>query len=82
MSSVQQQRRTVEQLRREAAIKRLPVSYAIDDLKVNITAEDDVADDASCIHPFENCSQHQESYLPLFLWFPDVYNADPCFHVL
>lgn len=34
MSSVQQQKRTVDQLRREAAIKRIPVSQAAEDLKV------------------------------------------------
>ena len=34
MSSVQQQRRAVDQLRREAGIKRIPVSQAAEDLKV------------------------------------------------
>lgn len=38
MSSVQQQKRTVEQLRREAGIKRIPVSQAAEDLKVRTTA--------------------------------------------
>lgn len=35
MSSVQQQKRQVDQLRREAAIKRMPVSQAAEDLKVS-----------------------------------------------
>ena len=34
MSSAQQQRKVVEQLRREAAMRRLPASHAIEDLKV------------------------------------------------
>jgi len=34
MSNLQQQRLTVEQLRREAAIKRLPVRQAIADIVV------------------------------------------------
>lgn len=34
MSSVQQQRAVVEQLRREASIKRISVSQAIEDIKV------------------------------------------------
>ncbi|CAM5998953.1 unnamed protein product [Sphagnum balticum] len=33
MSTLQQQRKVVEQLRREAAIKRMSVSAAIEDLK-------------------------------------------------
>nr|ABR23417.1 G protein gamma subunit [Ornithodoros parkeri] len=33
MSTLQQQRKVVEQLRREANFRRLPVSAAIDDLK-------------------------------------------------
>lgn len=34
MSSIQQQREIVEQLRREASIKRISVSQAIEDIKV------------------------------------------------
>ena len=33
-STVTQQRMEVEQLRREAAMKRIPVSQAVDDIKV------------------------------------------------
>lgn len=33
MSSVQQHRKVVEQLRREASVKRINVSAAVDDLK-------------------------------------------------
>lgn len=33
MSSIQQQRKIVEQLRREASIKRITVSFAIEDMK-------------------------------------------------
>ena len=36
MSSIQQQREMVEQLRREASIKRISVSQAIEDIKVNM----------------------------------------------
>lgn len=36
-STVTQQRMEVEQLRREAAMKRIPVSQAVDDIKVMIT---------------------------------------------
>ena len=35
-STVTQQRMEVEQLRREAAMKRIPVSQAVDDIKVKI----------------------------------------------
>ena len=35
-STVTQQRMEVEQLRREAAMKRIPVSQAVDDIKVMI----------------------------------------------
>ena len=34
MSNVQQQRMVVEQLRREASIKRISVSQAVEDIKV------------------------------------------------
>jgi hypothetical protein len=34
MSSIQQQRAVVEQLKREASIKRISVSQAIEDIKV------------------------------------------------
>lgn len=37
MSSVQQQKRAVDQLRREAGIRRIPVSQAAEDLKVSRT---------------------------------------------
>jgi hypothetical protein len=43
LSNLQQQRILVEQLRREAAIKRINVSQAIEDLKKYIT--DNEADD-------------------------------------
>jgi hypothetical protein len=36
MSSIQQQRAIVEQLRREASIKRISVSQAIEDIKVRV----------------------------------------------
>ncbi len=36
-SAIQQQRQEVEQLRREAALKRIPVSQAIEDIKVKRT---------------------------------------------
>ncbi len=36
MSSIQQQRAIVEQLRREASIKRISVSQAIEDIKVRL----------------------------------------------
>ena len=35
MSSIQQQRMVVEQLRREASIKRISVSQAVEDIKVS-----------------------------------------------
>ena len=35
MSNVQQQRMVVEQLRREASIKRISVSQAVEDIKVS-----------------------------------------------
>jgi hypothetical protein len=34
-TAIQQQRLEVDQLRREAAIKRIPVSQAIEDIKVS-----------------------------------------------
>ena len=34
-SAVQQQRMEVDQLRREANLKRIPVSQAVEDIKVN-----------------------------------------------
>lgn len=37
MSQVQQSNRVVEQLRREAALKRMPVSQAFEDIKVKAT---------------------------------------------
>jgi hypothetical protein len=39
MSSIQQQRAIVEQLRREASIKRISVSQAIEDIKVRLQTE-------------------------------------------
>ena len=36
MSNVQQQRMVVEQLRREASIKRISVSQAVEDIKVRL----------------------------------------------
>ena len=36
MSNVQQQRMVVEQLRREASIKRISVSQAVEDIKVRM----------------------------------------------
>lgn len=36
MSSVQQQKKLLEQLRREASVKRIPVSSAIEDMKVGV----------------------------------------------
>ncbi len=36
-SVLQQQRMEVEQLRREAAMKRIPVSQAVEDIKVSLT---------------------------------------------
>ena len=36
MSSIQQQRMVVEQLRREASIKRISVSQAVEDIKVSL----------------------------------------------
>jgi hypothetical protein len=36
MSTLQQQRLIVEQLRREAAIKRINVSQAVEDIKVSL----------------------------------------------
>jgi hypothetical protein len=42
MSSIQQQRAAVEQLRREASIKRISVSQAIEDIKVNDQFENDL----------------------------------------
>ena len=35
MSNIQQQRMVVEQLRREASIKRISVSQAVEDIKVS-----------------------------------------------
>ena len=35
-TALQQQRLEVEQLRREAAMKRIPVSQAVEDIKVRI----------------------------------------------
>ncbi len=40
MSSLQQQRLIVEQLRREAAIKRINVSQAVEEIKVMINRND------------------------------------------
>jgi hypothetical protein len=40
LSNLQQQRILVEQLRREAAIKRINVSQAIEDLKVTLSSTD------------------------------------------
>ncbi len=37
-TALQQQRLEVEQLRREAAMKRIPVSQAVDDIKVRLQA--------------------------------------------
>jgi len=45
MSTVQQQRKVVDQLRREQAIRRMPVSHAIDDLKVKLSWFDMLSND-------------------------------------
>ena len=44
MSNLQQQRIIVDQLRREAAIKRINVSQAVEDIKVNISIKNKYAE--------------------------------------
>ena len=65
-STVTQQRMEVEQLRREAAMKRIPVSQAVDDIKVmqkciKIYIVNLIFIPRGVIIIFENCNIHNNS---------------------
>lgn len=71
LSNLQQQRILVEQLRREAAIKRINVSQAIEDLKKYIT--DNEAEDYLLVgFPSQKSNPFREKSSCSMLWSHDV----------